>query len=70
MGLIREPKNVDFFVIDDPMTEAEKKEFSRFIQAVKQKNALATRRKRTGKKVKATAKRYLLTKHSLVGTRR
>jgi len=55
MGLIREPKNVDFFVIDDPMTEAEKKEFSRFIQAVKQKNALTAKRTRARKKAKTSA---------------
>lgn len=32
MGLIREPKGVDFYVIDTPWTDKEKKEFSEFIK--------------------------------------
>ena len=32
MGLIREPKNVDFTVLDKPWTEEERKEFSAFIK--------------------------------------
>ena len=32
MGLIREPKNVDFYVLDKPWTEEERKEFSAFIK--------------------------------------
>jgi hypothetical protein len=31
MGLIKEPKNVDFYVLDKPWTEEERKEFSAFI---------------------------------------
>ncbi len=31
MGLIREPKNVDFYVLDKPWTDEERKEFSAFI---------------------------------------
>lgn len=36
MGLIREPKNVDFTVIDKPWTEEERKEFSAFIKMRKE----------------------------------
>jgi hypothetical protein len=36
MGLIREPKNVDFYVLDKPWTEAERKEFSEFIKLRKE----------------------------------
>jgi len=32
MGLIKEPKNVDFFVIDNPWTVEERKEFSELIK--------------------------------------
>lgn len=37
MGLIREPKNVDFTVLDKPWTEEERKEFSAFIKLRKEK---------------------------------
>jgi len=30
MGLIREPKNIDFTVLDKPWTDEERKEFSAF----------------------------------------
>lgn len=54
MGLIREPKNVDFYVIDKPWTEKEKEEFSAFIQRKKEqykklqlrKEALKTAKKK------------------------
>ena len=36
MGLIREPKNVDFTVLDKPWTAAELKEFSAFIKLRKE----------------------------------
>jgi hypothetical protein len=36
MGLIREPKNVDFYVIDKPWTEEEQKELSAFIELRKE----------------------------------
>ena len=43
MGLIKEPLNVDFIVIDSPWTEAERQEFSEIIKQKKakfpQKNA-------------------------------
>jgi hypothetical protein len=37
MGLIKEPKNVDFYVIDKPWTEEEQKEFSAFIKMRKER---------------------------------
>ena len=37
MGLIREPKNVDFYVLDKPWTDKERKEFSAFIRLRKEK---------------------------------
>ena len=36
MGLIREPKNVDFTVPDKPWTEEERKEYSAFIKLCKE----------------------------------
>lgn len=36
MGLIREPKNVDFTVLDKPWTDKERKEFSAFIKLRKE----------------------------------
>jgi hypothetical protein len=39
MGLIREPKNVDFTVIDNPWTEEERKEFSELIKKEKAKQS-------------------------------
>lgn len=38
MGLIREPKNVDFTVLDKPWTAEEKKGFSAFIKKLKSQN--------------------------------
>jgi len=46
MGLIREPKNVDFYVIDAPWTTAEKKELSAYI---KQRKARKRRSKTSAK---------------------
>ena len=42
MGLIREPKNVDFFTIDNPWTDEERQEFSDLIK--KEKSKLKSRR--------------------------
>jgi hypothetical protein len=36
MGLIREPKNVNFTVLDKPWTDEELKEFSAFIKVRKE----------------------------------
>ncbi len=38
MGLIREPKNVDFYVLDKPWTAEERKEFSTFIKLRKEQH--------------------------------
>ena len=45
MGLIREPKNVDFYVLDKPWTEKERKEFSSFIKLRKEQLKKRTIRK-------------------------
>jgi len=42
MGLIREPKNVDFTFLDKPWTEEEKKEFSALIKQRKMKRNKST----------------------------
>ncbi len=58
MGLIREPKNVDFTVLDKPWTDEERKEFSAFIKLRKQQRnkriarAEITSRRPTTKSVK------------------
>ena len=38
MGLIREPKGVDFYVINKPWTSQEKKEFSEIIKKLKSRS--------------------------------
>ena len=38
MGLIREPKNVDFTVFDKTWTDEERKEFSAFIKLRKEQH--------------------------------
>ena len=54
MGLIKEPKNVDFYVIDKPWTENERKELSAYIKLRKQLiNENEPKAKRSRKKVKA-----------------
>jgi len=59
MGLIREPKNVDFTVLDKKWTAEERKEFSAFIKLRKeQRKKRATRPNRgrttsSGKRVHA-----------------
>ena len=52
MGLIREPRDVDFYVIDKPWTEEEKKEFSELIK--KQKSRSRIKKLKT-KKIKKAA---------------
>ncbi len=46
MGLIREPKGVDFFVVNKGLTEKESNEISAFIEEYKKKKALAASKKR------------------------
>lgn len=52
MGLIREPKNIDFTVLDKPWTEKELLELSEFIRLRKNQ-----RKKRTTPTKKSTAKK-------------
>jgi hypothetical protein len=54
MGLIREPLDVDFYVIDKPYTKAEREAMSLFIKNSKNKKRLTAKRNRR-KKVKTTA---------------
>jgi len=54
MGLIREPKNVDFTVIDKPWTEKERKEFSAFIKLRKEQ------RKKRNKRTTTTSRKKLV----------
>jgi hypothetical protein len=44
MGLIREPKNVDFTVIDKPWTDEERKEFSAYIKMRKEQRKKRVKR--------------------------
>ncbi len=46
MKLSREPDNVDLFVINEPFTEAEKREFSLLIQELKRKRKLTSQKKK------------------------
>ena len=54
MGLIREPKNVDFYVLDKPWTDKERKEFSAFIKLRKEK-----RKKRSSRKTQTVARKVV-----------
>ncbi len=55
MGLIKEPKNVDFYVLDKPWTDKEKKEFSAFIKLRKEQ-----RKKRAIRKATSTREKKVL----------
>jgi hypothetical protein len=48
MGLIREPKNVDFTFLDKPWTKEEKKEFSAFIKLRKEQSGKTTNKYKKG----------------------
>ena len=52
MGLIREPENIDFTVLDKPWTDEERKEFSAFIKLRKEQ-----RKKRQSRKLSSTRKK-------------
>ncbi|MEP7197150.1 MAG: hypothetical protein ABI851_11580 [Saprospiraceae bacterium] len=54
MGLIREPKNVNFTVLDKPWTDEELKEFSAFIKLRKEK------RKQRQSRTKTTAQKKVI----------
>ena len=45
MGLIKEPKNVDFYVIDKPWNEEELADFRNLIKKIKLKNSKRTIKK-------------------------
>jgi hypothetical protein len=45
MGLIKEPKNVDFYVIDKPWSEEELTDFRKLMQRLKAKNVMHTIKK-------------------------
>ena len=45
MGLVKEPKDVDFFVVNKKLTEKERKELSEFIENYKRKKASSKKRK-------------------------
>ena len=55
MGLIREPKNVDFYVIDKPWTTEERKEFSAFIKLRKEQRKKRLLRTKTSVRKKVVA---------------
>ncbi len=44
MGLIREPKDVDFTVIDKAWTDEERKEFSAYIKMLKEQQKKRVKR--------------------------
>jgi hypothetical protein len=50
MGLIKEPKNVDFTVQSEPWTEEELKDFRKLMNELKTKNAKKKLRPSTVKK--------------------
>jgi hypothetical protein len=54
MGLIKEPKNIDFYVLDKPWTADERKEFSEFIKLRKEQ------RKKHSIKSKTTGRRKVV----------
>jgi len=54
MGLIREPKNVDFYIQSKPWTEEELKEFSEIIKKSKAANLAKEKRSTQRKKTKTT----------------
>ncbi|MDQ6845935.1 MAG: hypothetical protein M3Z92_16580 [Bacteroidota bacterium] len=55
MGLIREPKNVDFTVLDTPWTKEERKEFSAFIKLRKEQRKKRQAMTKTTTRDKASA---------------
>ncbi len=55
MGIIREPKNVDFTVQSVPWTKAEFSDFRKLMAELKAKNAVKKNRQVPSKKKKITA---------------
>ncbi len=62
MGLIREPKNVEFYVLDKPWTDEERKEFSAFIKLRKEQRKKRSSRKAITKQQKVTHENSVITK--------
>ena len=56
MGLIREPKNVDFYAIDKSWSEKELKEFSELIKQRKEQLKKAEQHKKARAKRRAKAR--------------
>jgi hypothetical protein len=50
MGLIKEPKNIDFTVQSEPWTEEELKDFRKIMNDLKSKNAIKRGRSLSRKK--------------------
>lgn len=50
MGLIREPKNVNFTILDKPWTDKERKELSEFIKVRKEQRQKFSKTKTRTKK--------------------
>lgn len=50
MGLIREPRNIDFTALDKPWTEKERKEFGAFITLRKEQRKKRSKRTATPRK--------------------
>ena len=57
MGLIREPKNVDFTVESKPWTEVELRDFRKLMTELKAKNAARKLSRKVGKGSEATARK-------------
>lgn len=55
MGLIKEPKNVDFSTKSEPWTKKELADFRKIMQEIKAKNAKRKQRVKTTQKNKQTA---------------
>ena len=55
MGLIREPKNIDFTVQSEPWTKAELSDFRKLMAELKAKNAAKKIRQSPAKKKRITA---------------
>ena len=55
MGLIKEPKNVDFIVESKPWTEDELRDFRKLMNKLKEKNALKKLRANATRKKKVVA---------------
>ena len=51
MGLIKEPKNVDFTVLDKPWTDEERREFSAYIKMRKEQHKKRIKRTTPHKEV-------------------